>query len=55
MTYVTHLLAEQYIELGEDQRLHSLQEMLAFSRRPGELTDQLISRFGSVRMHAAQQ
>ena len=35
MTYLLHILAEQYGELGEEQHLHSLQELMACSRRPG--------------------
>ena len=55
MTYVMHILAENYAVLGEEQRLHVLTELMTFSRRQGELTDHLISRFDAVRLRASQQ
>ena len=55
MTYLIHALAENYSALGEEQRLHAMTEMMSFQRKPGELTDQLLTRFDSVRMRAIQQ
>ena len=55
MTYVMHILAENYAVLGEEQRLHVLTELMTFARRPNEITDHLISRFDAVRLRASQQ
>ena len=55
MTYVMHTLAENFAVLGEEQRLHVLTELMTFTRKPGELTDQLLTRFDAVRTRAAQQ
>ena len=49
-----HLLAENYAQLGEEVRLSSLTELLNVQRKPGEMTDELLTRFDSVRMRAAQ-
>ena len=55
MTYVMHILAENYAVLGEEQRLHVLTDLMTFARRQGEITDHLISRFDAVRLRASQQ
>ena len=55
MTYVMHILAENYAVLGEEQRLCALTELMTFARRPNEITDHLISRFDAVRLKASQQ
>ena len=44
VTYVMHMLAENYAQLGEEVRLSSLTEFLNFQRRSGEMTDELITR-----------
>ena len=37
------------------QRFHAMSELTGFQRRSGERTDQLLTRFDSVRMRAVQQ
>ena len=54
LTYIMHLLAENYAQLGEEVRLSSLTELLSFERRAGEMTDELLTRFDAVRMRAVQ-
>ena len=50
-----HTLAENYAVLGEEQRLHVLTELMTLTRRSGELTDHMLTRFDAVRIRAAQQ
>ena len=54
LTYIMHLLAENYAQLGEEVRLSSLTELLSFQRRAGEMADELLTRFDAVRMRAVQ-
>ena len=53
LTYIMHLLAENYAQLGEEVRLSSLTELLNFYRHSGEMTDELITRFDVARMRAS--
>ena len=55
VTYVMHLLAERYAQLGEEAHLTVMNEIMTFHRNSGEKTDDLIHRFEILRVRASQQ
>ncbi|MFM7981839.1 MAG: hypothetical protein ACKPKO_21225, partial [Candidatus Fonsibacter sp.] len=54
ITYIMHLFAENYAQLGEEVRLSSLTELLSFQRGAGEITDELLTRCDAARTRAVQ-
>jgi hypothetical protein len=52
VTYIIHMLAERYAQLGEETRLKTITDMMRFSRRHRETTDELLTRFEITRHRA---
>ena len=52
VTYVIHALAEQFAQLGEENRIGTMADLLNFHRGNGESIDELLSRFDLIRMRA---
>ena len=54
VTFLLTQLAAHYAPFGEEQRIDSMVELMAFRRLPGEATDALVARFRTIRWRAAQ-
>ena len=52
VTFLLHGLSRRFAPLDEETRLRAAQDLLAFSRRPGESVDALMSRFEITRARA---
>ena len=52
VTYIIHMLAERYAQLGEETRLKAITDMMMFHRRHRESTDELLTRFEITRHRA---
>ena len=52
VTYLVTRLAGQFAPLGEETRLQAMSELMSFTRLPNESTDNLLSRFLTVRQTA---
>jgi len=55
VTYLMHLLAERYSQLGEESRLSAMTELMNFHRRGNEKIDDLLIRFDVIRQRAREQ
>ena len=55
VSYLLAALQDRFAALDEETRLQSMTEMLAFTRRPGESINALLSRYEIVRLRAAQE
>ena len=55
VSYLLVALQDWFAALDEETRLQSMTEMLAFTRRPGESINALLSRCEIVKMRAAQE
>ena len=54
-TYIMHILAERYGQLGEEARLSSITDLMNFNRVGNERVDDLITRFEIIRQRARDQ
>ena len=52
LSYLIHGLSSRFGPLDDEVRLRSAQDLLSFSRRTGESTDTVLSRFDIVRQRA---
>eukprot|EP00971_Amphidinium_carterae_P327509 6458914-Amphidinium_carterae.1 len=55
VSYLLHGLSTRFAPLEEENRLRVVSELLAFSRRPGESIDALLTRFELVRLRALRE
>ena len=54
VTFLLSQLAQHFAQLGEEQRLNAMGELMSFHRKPNEGIDALISRYMTLRFRATQ-
>ncbi len=52
LTYLIHSLCERFGQLGEEQQLSAMTELMTFTRHQNERIDALLARFDQVRQRA---
>ena len=52
LTYLIHSLCERFGQLGEEQQLSAMTELMTFTRYPVERIDALLARYDQVRQRA---
>ena len=54
VTYIMHILADRYGQLGKEVRLKAIKEFMDFDRRHHETIDELLTRFEILRNRAVE-